>query len=338
MRRERANWVEPSLNGWRFDLEGLSAFIGRPNSVPWLRGKLVAKPEFKSESHTVSGTTCVTAEFTFFITSDDVGQRGGKSMRNQVFISYSHRDKNWLDRLCIHLRPLERQGLVELFDDNKIAAGARWREEIKATLDKAKVAVLLISADFLASDFIAEDELPPLLKKAQSGGATILPVIVSACRFHREKTLSEYQAVNDPKRPLASLTPAESEQVLVAVSEAVEDALENHGRGKEPSDESAGPTQSEKRRAEPKGESAKQLLALIDEEKDGNLKGITEIRDASEPGQTFFLGSLATHGQGKVYKMKSRLFREAIDELLEDKWLYPPENAGGSLLYEFRPE
>jgi hypothetical protein len=87
------------------------------------------------------------------------------------------------------------------------------------------VAILLVSADFLASDFIAENELPPLLEKAESGGATILAVIVSPCGFRREKKLADYQAVNDPTKPLDSITSSASEQVLTELADAVEAAL-----------------------------------------------------------------------------------------------------------------
>ena len=147
------------------------------------------------------------------------------NVRRHIFISYSHTDKLWLQRLRIHLRPLVREGLIDVFDDTEIKPGARWRDEIKAALERARVAILLVTADFLASDFIAEDELPPLLRKAQAGGAMVLPIIVSACRFLREKNLSAYQAVNDPNKPLATLTDAEREQVFAAVTDAVEEAL-----------------------------------------------------------------------------------------------------------------
>jgi hypothetical protein len=84
------------------------------------------------------------------------------------------------------------------------------------------VGILLISADFLASDFIVNNELPPLLKAASDGGTTILCVIVSPSRFERTPELSQFQAVNDPSRPLSRLPVAERETIWVRVADAVE--------------------------------------------------------------------------------------------------------------------
>lgn len=273
LRREAIGWIEPSLEAWRINLDRLAELISRPRDLPWLTGIATMRPEVKPDSH-VADRRVANVEFVFYLTAEMISQHKtreiGTAARRHVFISYSHRDKQWLDRLQVHLRPLEREGLIGLFDDTKIKPGARWREEIKAALDRAKVAVLLISADFLASDFIARDELPPLLKKAQNGGATILPVIVSACRFHREKSLAEYQAVNDPSKPLASLTSAESEHVLAHVAEAVEEALQTNRKNFRDKDGSPEPV--EKIRAEPMSGSAKELLDLMKEEEDLNLK------------------------------------------------------------------
>lgn len=146
------------------------------------------------------------------------------SPRKGVFISYSHADAEWLERLQKHLKPLQRDG-VEVWDDTRLKAGEQWRDEIRDALAAAKVAILLISADFLASDFIVTNELPPLLKAAEEDGATIIPVIVSPCRFTRMASLSRFQAVNDPAKPLVQMRRAGRETVLDQVARAVEDAL-----------------------------------------------------------------------------------------------------------------
>ena len=78
-----------------------------------------------------------------------------------VFISYCHRDTAWLDRLKIHLRPLVRRTSLDLWDDSRISPGQAWQKEIAGALARADVAILLVSADFLASDFIVNNELPP---------------------------------------------------------------------------------------------------------------------------------------------------------------------------------
>jgi hypothetical protein len=124
---------------------------------------------------------------------------------------------------------LEREHRVEIWDDTRIKPGSRWKEEIGQALAATKVAVLLVSADFLASDFIARDELPQLLSAAEKDGAIILPIILSPSRFEKTPSLSQFQAVNDPSEPLIGLTRVKQEAVLVKVSEVIEASL-NHWR------------------------------------------------------------------------------------------------------------
>lgn len=146
-------------------------------------------------------------------------------LRTKIFVSYSHHDREWLDRLRTHLKPLERTYELEVWDDTRIKPGSKWREGIRQAIRTTRVAILLVSANFLASDFIITDELPPLLNAAEKEGATILPLILSPCRFLRTQSLSDFQSVNDPSKPLLSLPRGEQEEVFVRVSEFLEDAL-----------------------------------------------------------------------------------------------------------------
>lgn len=147
--------------------------------------------------------------------------------RTKVFISYSRKDAKWLDRLQVHLKPLERVGEITRWDDTLIKPGEKWREAIERALAEARVAVLLVSADFIASDFINKDELPPLLAAAESEGVLILPIVLSPCRFEETESLSRFQSVNKPSQPLSVTTGARREAVFVKVSRAIEDALKS---------------------------------------------------------------------------------------------------------------
>jgi hypothetical protein len=136
------------------------------------------------------------------------------SAHNRVFVSYAHKDARWLTRLQVHLMPLARHHEIDLWDDTKIDSGMDWRTEIDRALQSAAVAVLLVSAHFLASDFIAKNELPPLLAAAEHGGTLVLPIIVAPSMFLQSPELSRYQAVNDPSRPLIDMPKGKQEKVF----------------------------------------------------------------------------------------------------------------------------
>lgn len=141
--------------------------------------------------------------------------------RPKLFISYSHADTACLDRLLVHLKPLERANTVVAWSDRRIRTGDKWKVELEQTLDDAVIAILLVSADFLASDFIVNNELPPLLIKADAKGLRILPVVLKPCGFRRDPVLSTFQAVNDPVIPLLGMSLMEQESIYDKIADEV---------------------------------------------------------------------------------------------------------------------
>ena len=147
------------------------------------------------------------------------------SQRTKVFISYSHKDKKWLDKLRPQLGSLARDRGFDIWDDTRISSGSKWEEEIQSALASSKVAVLLISKYFLDSDFILKEELPRLLQAAKDEGAVILQVIVSPCRITDHPVLSQFQFVNSPARTLAHMSEVERDELFVGLTKRIEEIL-----------------------------------------------------------------------------------------------------------------
>ncbi len=150
-----------------------------------------------------------------------------QSKRTKIFISYSHKDSKWLQRLQVHLKPLEQLHNITRWDDTLIKPGENWRAMIERALEETRVAILLISADFLASDFINSNELPPMLSASVSEGLVVLPIVISPSRFLETKSLSQFQSVNSPSQPLNMLTKAKQEALFLKVTQDIEKILES---------------------------------------------------------------------------------------------------------------
>jgi hypothetical protein len=140
------------------------------------------------------------------------------AVRDQVFVCYSHKDANWLDRLHTHLKPLERDHVIDVWSDSRLSLGDDWRKQIDAALARAKVALLLISADFLASDFIQDVELPRLLKAAEQGGCRIVPILIGPSLFYDIPDLARYQTANTTSTTLNEMRIDEADHILLKVA------------------------------------------------------------------------------------------------------------------------
>jgi hypothetical protein len=116
-----------------------------------------------------------------------------------------------------------RDGSISAWSDEQIKPGSKWLEEIKAALQRAKAAVLLVTPDFLASDFIHENELTPLLREAKTNGVKILWIPIRASAF-KKSPLTEYQSVFDPVKSLSQMK-TDRDATWVKICEIIDKTL-----------------------------------------------------------------------------------------------------------------
>ncbi|MEM9548305.1 MAG: TIR domain-containing protein [Bacteroidota bacterium] len=146
---------------------------------------------------------------------------------SRVFISYSHKDEEWKDRLVSHLGVLEKENQLSVWTDRKIQGGEDWYPEIEKAIGMAQVAILMISANFLTSDFILKEEIPRLLKKRREGGMKILPLIMKPCVWNEVKWLSSIQVRPLDGRALSGGTEFQIDTDLTSFAKEVNDILKD---------------------------------------------------------------------------------------------------------------
>ena len=141
----------------------------------------------------------------------------------RIFISYSHNDAKWVDELTRHLAPWLREKRVGLWADTQIGAGQNWRKEIEAAISQARVAVLLVTKDFLASNFIVQNELPAILALARDNKLKLVWVPVGHSGVEATE-LWQFQAASEPGRPLETLKGPQRDKVLAGIAKQIADA------------------------------------------------------------------------------------------------------------------
>lgn len=145
-------------------------------------------------------------------------------VRKKVFVSYAHEDGEVLAELKKWLKPLERDGLIELWDDTRIQAGDEWLHAIETELAGAKLALLLVSDDFAFSDFIVDKELKEILRLVDLKGVRLLWLALSHAPFER-LGLGKFQALNDPQKPLEEFAGSERKAELKKIYTRIEEAV-----------------------------------------------------------------------------------------------------------------
>jgi len=120
-----------------------------------------------------------------------------------LFFSYSHRDETLRDELEIHLAMLKRQGVITAWHDQRIGAGKEFGKEIDHYLEKAEIILLLVSPDFLASDYCYDLEMARALDRHRNGEARVIPVILRPCDWH-SAPFAKLLAVPKDGKPLTT--------------------------------------------------------------------------------------------------------------------------------------
>jgi hypothetical protein len=150
--------------------------------------------------------------------------------RRKVFICYSHEDRDLFERFRTQLDPLTHQDLLEVWTDVEIRAGEDWEPRIYRAIAEADAAVVLVSPDLLASDFVRQNEMPRLLQARRERGLELLPLFLRSStadlvRFPAEGAdpiaLTDIQGLNTPAEAIAELPPAAQDRTLAAAARAL---------------------------------------------------------------------------------------------------------------------
>lgn len=135
------------------------------------------------------------------------------SGRHQVFISYSHKDQEWFNKLQLMLAPVEAFHGIKVWDDKEIMPGTYWHDAIKVALSQTRVAICLISRNFINSSYITTNELKYFMEEAAKQNVRIFPIAISRVE-NSENPLNEIQFVNNPAEPLNELSHETQHAVL----------------------------------------------------------------------------------------------------------------------------
>ena len=143
-----------------------------------------------------------------------------------IFISYSHKDIDWKNRLVTHLGVLQLQNRLDFWTDEEIGIGDIWFEKIQEAMDKASVAVLLVSADSLTSDFILREEIKRLLERREKEQLPIFPILVRPCVWESVPWLAKMQIRPKHGVPLSAGNEHQIEENLTAIVREIKTVLE----------------------------------------------------------------------------------------------------------------
>lgn len=146
--------------------------------------------------------------------------------RVKIFVSYSHKDVFWLNEFKPYIQSLDDQGKIKFWHDGMIEPGTDWEDALHEALHSAKAAVLLVSQDFLASDYIKNKELPVLQERQKAGSVQVEWIHLRYCLYEKF-WFARNQALANPKSPLADLRKSKRDEQLTNISRKLEKKLKH---------------------------------------------------------------------------------------------------------------
>ena len=144
----------------------------------------------------------------------------------RIFFSYSHKDEALRDQLETHLAMLKRQGFIEAWHDRRITAGTQLDRSISTQLEAADIILLLVSPDFLASDYCYDREVMRAMERHEAGDATVIPIILRPCDW-QEAPFGKLLAAPKDAKPVTQWPDVDA--ALLDVTLAIKAALKKHG-------------------------------------------------------------------------------------------------------------
>ncbi len=124
--------------------------------------------------------------------------------KDSIFICYAHEDSNWLQKMKPFLKKLANYNII-IWSDELIRPGKDWKKAIKSELKKCSAAVLIISQDFLVSDFILNEELPEIIDSEIEDSKGIFGLVVKNCTIEMDEAINKYQMLNPIDQPLEDM-------------------------------------------------------------------------------------------------------------------------------------
>ena len=145
---------------------------------------------------------------------------------HKLFLSYSHQDEDLKNKLNTHLAPLRRNGKIAVWQDRQILAGTEWDAAIKQELAEADIILLLVSPDFIASDYIWKYEIAGAMERHERREATVIPIIVRPCDWH-DMPFAKVQALPRNAKPVTQY--ANQDEAWLDIAQGIRRLVETLG-------------------------------------------------------------------------------------------------------------